>query len=110
MFWAWNTGYIHTKLEGTLARSVTGTFAWHMGGFKAPYANQRWLRLPLAAGTGLHIGARRRLCVKMQANILAVLNGPVLLQTTPYISSEPIGAEIADIWGQAFSADSVWVE
>jgi hypothetical protein len=110
MFWAWNTGYIHTKLEGTLSRSAAGTFAWHMGGYKAPYANQRWIHLPLAPGQGLRIAGQHKLHVNMQANILSVLNGPVLLQTLPFISSEAVGAQIADIWGQAFTADSVWVE
>lgn len=38
MFWAWNTGYIFLKLEGTSEASTaqSGIFEYHIGGFKEP--------------------------------------------------------------------------
>lgn len=34
MFWSWNSGYIMLKAEGTSPSSSTGSFAFHLGGFK----------------------------------------------------------------------------
>lgn len=36
MFWSWNTGYIFAKFEGNSPASSTGTFSYHLGGFKYP--------------------------------------------------------------------------
>lgn len=36
MFWSWNTGYIFIKAEGDAPASATGSFAYHIGGFKDP--------------------------------------------------------------------------
>ncbi|MEZ4911960.1 MAG: MbnP family protein [Saprospiraceae bacterium] len=38
MFWSWNSGYIMVKAEGTSPSSSTGSFAFHLGGFKGPNA------------------------------------------------------------------------
>jgi hypothetical protein len=37
MFWSWNTGYIMIKAEGLSPQSTSGTFAFHLGGFKGAY-------------------------------------------------------------------------
>jgi hypothetical protein len=37
MFWSWNTGYIMIKAEGFSPQSTSGTFAFHLGGFKGAY-------------------------------------------------------------------------
>lgn len=34
MYWAWNTGYIHFKLVGTIGKQK---FEFHIGGFKTPF-------------------------------------------------------------------------
>lgn len=34
MFWSWNSGYIMLKAEGTSPNSSSGSFAFHLGGFK----------------------------------------------------------------------------
>lgn len=49
MYWAWHSGYIHAKLEGTCATCHTRGhgFELHLGGFKRPFATQRPLVLPL---------------------------------------------------------------
>jgi hypothetical protein len=45
MYWAWNTGYIHFKLEGksNLCPSSKMEFQYHIGGYSGKYATQRWL-------------------------------------------------------------------
>jgi hypothetical protein len=34
MFWSWNSGYIMVKAEGISSNSPTGSFSYHLGGFK----------------------------------------------------------------------------
>ncbi|MCS7073911.1 MAG: hypothetical protein NZ108_05550 [Bacteroidia bacterium] len=34
MFWSWNTGYIFIKAEGSCPQAGSGTFKYHIGGFK----------------------------------------------------------------------------
>ncbi|MFZ1751039.1 MAG: MbnP family protein [Saprospiraceae bacterium] len=34
MFWSWNSGYIMLKAEGTSPNSSSGSFTFHLGGFK----------------------------------------------------------------------------
>lgn len=53
MYWAWNSGYIHCKIEGMSERSNAPRHAieYHLGGYLPPYASSREVRLP--AGTGL---------------------------------------------------------
>ena len=47
MYWTWHSGYIFWKLEGhsTLGDGRDGAFAWHVGGFRAPFSSQRELVL-----------------------------------------------------------------
>jgi len=58
MYWAWHSGYIHAKLEGTCASCRTRGHAYelHLGGFKEPYATQRPVVLPVK-GSRLHLRA-----------------------------------------------------
>jgi hypothetical protein len=40
MFWTWQSGYIHAKIEGnsTKSQAHTGAFEFHLGGYAAPFA------------------------------------------------------------------------
>jgi hypothetical protein len=40
MFWTWQSGYIHAKIEGNFTKSqaYTGAFEFHLGGYAAPFA------------------------------------------------------------------------
>ncbi|MDG1842109.1 MAG: hypothetical protein P8I93_07165 [Crocinitomicaceae bacterium] len=42
MYWAWNTGYIHFKLEGesNLFSKTSPKFSYHIGGYSGTYATQ----------------------------------------------------------------------
>lgn len=42
MYWAWNTGYINFKLEGTLNKL---NFEYHIGGYLPPYSTARRVSL-----------------------------------------------------------------
>ena len=51
MYWAWQSGYINAKVEGTSPSrpaSARRAFAFHLGGYRAPYATLRAVALPLA--------------------------------------------------------------
>lgn len=45
MYWAWNTGYIHLKLEGksNLCHSSKQEFQFHIGGYAGKFQTQRWI-------------------------------------------------------------------
>lgn len=49
MYWAWNTGYIHLKLEGKSNLSIqrNNEFQLHIGGYSLKNNTQRWLETKL---------------------------------------------------------------
>lgn len=49
MYWAWHSGYINLKLEGTSPSCAKnrGKFQYHLGGYAAPYNALRKVRLPV---------------------------------------------------------------
>lgn len=49
MYWAWNSGYINAKLEGTSPSSTARhkEFEFHVGGYLAPYYALRSVALPV---------------------------------------------------------------
>ena len=53
MYWAWHSGYINFKLEGTsnLCNTRNNAFEFHLGGFAAPYNCLQKIQLPLLNST-----------------------------------------------------------
>jgi hypothetical protein len=48
MYWAWNSGYINFKVEGTKKKDdLEHHFEYHLGGYLPPYETARTLTLPL---------------------------------------------------------------
>jgi len=49
MYWAWNSGYINFKLEGTSSESIekNKSFEFHLGGYLAPYQTIQTVNLPI---------------------------------------------------------------
>jgi hypothetical protein len=49
MYWAWNSGYINFKLEGTSSKSTekSKSFEFHLGGYLAPYQTIQTVNLPI---------------------------------------------------------------
>lgn len=49
MYWAWNSGYVNFKLNGTSTQStsINNKIEYHIGGFKDPFKTQRFIQLPL---------------------------------------------------------------
>jgi len=50
MYWAWNSGYINFKLEGTSSQSTekNKSFEFHLGGYLAPYQTIQTVHLPIS--------------------------------------------------------------
>lgn len=48
MYWTWQSGYIHVKLEGQYAKCQTRKqrFQWHIGGYSYPWSTIQKIRLP----------------------------------------------------------------
>jgi hypothetical protein len=48
MYWAWQSGYINLKLEGTDSRCLSpgGKFEFHLGGYSYPHNSYRELYIP----------------------------------------------------------------
>ena len=49
MYWAWNSGYINFKLEGTspVCQTRNNTFEFHLGGYAYPQATVQRIELPI---------------------------------------------------------------
>jgi hypothetical protein len=57
MYWSWQSGYIHFKLEGTSLACPTrqNKFQIHVGGYQAPNNTFRTITLPVVASSTLNI-------------------------------------------------------
>lgn len=57
MYWSWQSGYIHFKLEGTSPACPTrqNKFQIHVGGYQAPNNTFRKIILPVVASSSLNI-------------------------------------------------------
>jgi hypothetical protein len=55
MYWTWQSGYIHFKLEGSCASCPDRgkSFQLHLGGYLAPWSALQTLRAAVPAGHGL---------------------------------------------------------
>ena len=76
MFWAWNTGYIFLKLEGTApaSKSPGHFFEFHIGGFRSPHNCIRTITLPFEQVMDLQAGARNEL--RLRVNLGEILRTP----------------------------------
>lgn len=58
MFWAWQSGYIHVKIEGTSSNCPVKNhaFAFHLGGYLPPFSTVHQVLLPGLPGGSVVIG------------------------------------------------------
>jgi len=59
MYWAWNSGYINFKLEGTsslCATSRNNAFTYHLGGYAVPFASVQTIHLATNHTQQMEIG------------------------------------------------------
>jgi hypothetical protein len=90
MYWAWNTGYIHFKIEGksNLSKQRNQEFQLHIGGYSLKNNTQRWLESKLQIEEG-----KPKLILDLTEFVLEILN----LQQSPMIMIPGLEAvKIAD--------------
>lgn len=92
MYWAWQSGYINAKVEGTsphrpaLARRA---FAFHVGGYARPNATCRAVTLPCAAPT-------TAVTLTVLADVARWLGAAALTETPDVLTPGPAAAVQAD--------------
>ncbi|MBK9249041.1 MAG: hypothetical protein IPM69_13235 [Ignavibacteria bacterium] len=57
MLWTWQSGYIHTKIEGKSSRSTARNkeFEFHLGGYRSPFNSLQTITLPLPSSREVSI-------------------------------------------------------
>ena len=117
MYWDWNTGYIHLKLEGTSPAApldATGmrTFRYHIGlygGYQSRTINNlRTVRIPLgvsAATSHLSIGPNLQTSLQLIVDAGKLFDGPtpVKIAQYPEVMVSPFSATIANNYATMFS-------
>lgn len=118
MYWDWNTGYIHLKLEGTSPQApldATGArnFRYHIGlfgGFQSPTLNNlRTVRVPLSnAPNYLSVGPKLRTTLRVIADAGKLFDGPTPIRIAQYpdVMVAPISATVASNYATMFSFGS----
>ncbi|GAA4402368.1 hypothetical protein GCM10023187_17370 [Nibrella viscosa] len=111
MYWDWNSGYIHFKLEGTspVAPATTNgnTFMYHIGlfgGYQSRTLNNiRSVTIPLGSlPARVAAGAIPR--IRLEADVLKVFDGPTTLRIAqaPLVMVSPLSASVADNYARMF--------
>ena len=117
MYWDWNTGYIHLKLEGTspaAPQDATGAnnFRYHIGlygGYQSRTLNNlRTIRVPLGANatsSHLAIGPNLNTSIQLIADAGKLFDGPTPIKIAQYpdVMVAPISATVANNYATMFS-------
>ncbi|MEZ0611881.1 MbnP family protein [Fibrella sp. WM1] len=122
MYWDWNTGYIHLKLEGTSPAApvdATGNrnFRYHVGlfgGYQSRTLNNlRTVRVPLSSsGNTLNVGTDQRTRLVVMADAGKLFDGPTPISIAQYpdVMVSPVSATIANNYATMFSFGSSTLE
>ena len=117
MYWDWNTGYIHLKLEGTSPRApqdATGlrNFRYHIGlygGYQSrTISNLRTVRVPLGLSTAtsrLSVGPNLNTSLQLLADAGKLFDGPTpfTIVDHPDVMVSPFSATVANNYATMFS-------
>ena len=119
MYWTWNSGYIHLKIEGTSPSapydSMMGMsmFMYHVGGFggySTPTPNNiRTFDLTIPNGEAAEISKDHTPAIHMKVDILEAFKSPTTLSVaTKYMVHMPMdGATIANNYADMVTIDHV---
>lgn len=79
MYWAWATGHIFLKLEGTVtSASPSKPLTCHIGGYRAPYS-AIVTAAPSLNGTTLPVRAGQAPKISLSVDVLKIFDGPTRL-------------------------------
>lgn len=119
MYWTWNSGYIHLKIEGTSPAapydSMMGMnmFMYHVGGFggySSPTPNNtRTFDLTVPNGEAAEVGKDHSPAIHLKVDILEALKTPTTISvaTTPAIHMPMQGATLATNFTDMIKIDHV---
>jgi len=98
MYWAWNSGYINLKLEGTSPASPypTHAFELHLGGYLPPYATAQRVLLP-KPGTD---------DVMLQVDILPLLEAADVRTKCNVMSPGDVAVRLSHVAATMFRTDA----
>lgn len=96
MYWAWNSGYINWKLEGTCAKCGTAKsgFEFHLGGYLPPFFNAQRIGLPV----------RTKGTIEITVDVAAFLEQAKLGEHCTIMSPSMAAVELARVAASVFKA------
>jgi hypothetical protein len=117
MYWAWNSGYIFTKLEGifTTQADSTGDFKYHIGlygGYAEPTVNNtRIIKIPFGEFDAT-VSSTKTPQVHLMVDVMKFLNGPGInlkFQEHSSImgSSQSLSHMVAENYARMFTVDHI---
>jgi hypothetical protein len=100
MYWAWNSGYINAKLEGT-RKTYNGKkiypFEFHIGGYMHPYYAIRPVRLELKESNSTKI--------PLYCDISVWLSGIDLKTNSSIMIPGKEAMKVADVYSKMFNTE-----
>lgn len=113
MYWAWNSGYIFFKMEGTSAASTqsNNAFLYHIGLYGGrdmrTINNIKTITLDLATRGAPQIKVGKKTNVHLMVDILKMFNGStnISIALNPVVMISPFSANIANNYTAMFTHD-----
>lgn len=106
MYWTWATGYVFSKLEGTVATSDRSRrmFEIHIGGYKAPYRNMIAIDVPFSRPVQINDHPKD---VVVDVSVDAFLDGNdgFDLAARPSVTDARQAVDVAPRWRMMFRAN-----
>jgi hypothetical protein len=95
MYWTWQSGYIHWKLEAEFkGERQNDAITWHIGGYREPFNTNRCVKLPVVKNDS------RELIIEIELNQLLSLKNR-LSDTTIMLPSKQ-AMTLADVFSTCF--------
>ncbi len=95
MYWAWNSGYINFKVEGT-NRDTQTDFEYHLGGYLPPFATARVCTFPIS-----DLGES----IKIKLHLMRFLEGINMSERKEVMMPGPAAVELSDLLKRCFAVE-----
>ena len=101
MYWAWNTGYINFKIEGTspVCKTLHHAFTYHIGGYMPPHQTCRKMVLPLKK---LKIKPGKTANIRVEIDLGKFLRQTDLRLNNQMMIPSAQAAQMADLFAKCF--------
>lgn len=120
MYWAWNSGYIFVKCEGTSPQIAADTlgnrrFRYHIGGFggfsSRTINNIKTVRLSLGSA-GVEVKGRQTLEAMIDVDVMKIFNGPTNISVAerPTVMFNPFSVNVANNYVNMFKLEHAHIK